>query len=165
MSGVGDSGKSKPDAKAPEKISDISAEHLISSITEIKNGIEVPNPHGDDIPACTIVSGRSKIPKGSGVWVGHTNGTARRANDDVFYNVRHSQVEPGENEWYTEEFTVGSGSKDIGAHFYIFVYLVPDSVGDILDTLKDPPTLTAPPSKSQLVTKIRVKKIKGECPH
>jgi hypothetical protein len=160
--------RAEKDAKSPTSTPALSAKKLSAAISEIKEGIRSPDPGGDKIHACVTVSGVGKIPAGFQVWVMHKNGTKDDPSGDLYFNVRKATPEEGSNKWNTSQFTVGDGEKDVGKYFWIFVYLVPDSTGNVLSTLNDPPTFKAtpagPPVNAHLITTIPVVKGDNNCP-
>ncbi|MEU6351029.1 hypothetical protein ABZ896_17100 [Streptomyces sp. NPDC047072] len=156
------------DAKPPTSTPSLSAKSISAAISEIKDGIRYPDPDGDKIHACITVSGVSKIPAGFQVWVMHKNGTKDGPAGGLYFNVRKANPEEGSKKWQTDEFSVGNGQKDVGSYFWIFLYLVPDSAGDVFSMQQDPPTLKEtpadPPVNARLITKIPVIKNDNICP-
>ncbi|WP_406123675.1 hypothetical protein OHQ89_16050 [Streptomyces canus] len=163
-----DADEPEKDAKPPASTPSLSAKGLSAAISAVKDGIRYPDLSGDKIHACITVSGISKIPAGFQVWVMHKNGTKDGPAGDLYFNARKANPEEGSNKWQTEQFSVGNGSKDVGSYFWIFLYLVPDSTGDVLSTLQDPPTFKKtpadPPISAHLITTIPVIKNDNICP-
>lgn len=165
----GSKGADQPqkDAKSPTSTPSLSAKKLSVVISEIKDGITSPDPSGDQIHACIKVSGVAKIPAGFQVWVMHRNGDKDGPTGELYFNVRQGNPKEGTNKWATDQFTVGSKS-DVGKYFWIFLYLVPDSAGNVLRTLNDAPTLNVtpagPPFNARLITTIPVIKNDNICP-
>jgi hypothetical protein len=159
--------RTEKDAKSPTSTPSLSAKKLSAAISEIKDGIRSPDPSGDKIHACVTVSGIGKIPSGFQVWVMHKNGTKDGPAGDLYFNVRKAIPEEGANRWKTDQFTVGS-ENDVGKYFWIFLYLIPDSTGNVLSTLKDAPTFKAtpadPPVNARLITTVPVIKNDDSCP-
>lgn len=116
----------------------------------LTRGLKVTGPRNfAHIGTCTAVTGIGEIPKGYQVWVANLNDHEGIADRKALFNLRRVTHEGG-GEWSTDRFGVGTKS-DVRKNFWIFVYLLPDSVGSVLDNLikpaKDPdynPSLSAP---------------------
>jgi hypothetical protein len=160
--------QSKNDAKSPTAAPSLSVGAMSAAISAVKDGIRYPDPTGDKIHACITVSGASKIPAGFQVWVMHKNGTKDGPTGDLYFNVRKANPGEGTNKWQTEQFSIGDGSKDVGRYFWIFLYLVPGSAGDVLSALQDPPTFkespVGSPVNARLIATIPVIKNDNICP-
>jgi hypothetical protein len=118
----------------------------------LARGLKVTEPtQREPIGTCTAVVGTGRIPAGFQVWVANLNDQGGKPATSALYNLR--QATPpleGEADWTTGAFGVG-GASDGGKTFWIYVYLLPNSAGSIIENIimpaKDPgwrPSLKAP---------------------
>ncbi|MFD9938340.1 hypothetical protein ACFWZ6_34995 [Streptomyces massasporeus] len=98
------------------------------------------------IGTCAEVVGTGQIPEGYQVWAAHLRDREGVADTTGLYNL-HRASEANDGEWSTGLFGVGTDA-DVGKDFWIYVYLVPDSVGSVVENLIKPegwnPSLSAP---------------------
>ncbi|MFI6551194.1 hypothetical protein ACIBO9_49000 [Streptomyces prunicolor] len=86
---------------------------------------------GDAIPRCIRIGGTGTIPPGEQVWVGHTNDKDDSPNGNLM-NLRQAKNITGKpGQWETvDDYWIGD-TKD-SRSFWIFVYELPDSAGNII---------------------------------
>ncbi|WP_329598031.1 hypothetical protein OIE43_21895 [Streptomyces pseudovenezuelae] len=156
-----------PLGKQPKKADvTVGAKHLTAGAEqegppqELK--VKEPQQHGR-IGTCTAVVGTGKIPEGLQIWVANLNDKDGEADTTGLFNLRQAEQE-GVSEWRVSPFGVGTDS-DAGKNFWIYVYLLPDSAGSIIENLRRPakdegwrPSLNAPIAGLDPIDKIRVQR-------
>ncbi|WP_405956914.1 hypothetical protein [Streptomyces phaeochromogenes] len=110
---------------------------------------------GDAIPRCMRIKGTGTIPLDKEVWVGHTNASEENESIGTLMNLREAENVTGKpGEWHlTDGYRIGE--EEDNRTFWIYVYEVPSSTGDVIRQWKWPdgfkkeqsdwqPALTAP---------------------
>ncbi|MFK0123408.1 hypothetical protein ACIQSP_08845 [Streptomyces nigra] len=138
--------------------------HGATSATLMK-GLKVTEPQKlSRVGTCVKVTGTGKIPQGYQIWVANLNDQDGAANTTGLFNLRRATQMQGDGEWRTEPFGVG-GDSDAGKNFWVYVYLLPESAGSIVENLIRPdkddgwrPSLSAPITGVAPLTRIPVQR-------
>ncbi|MFF1845238.1 hypothetical protein ACFVW9_26515 [Streptomyces sp. NPDC058217] len=122
-----------------------------ASHASLTRGLKVSEPRKlSRIGTCTAVVGSGQIPKGHQIWVANLNDQGGAANTTGLFNLRRATQIDGDDQWKTDPFGVG-GDLAAGKNFWIYVYLLPESAGSVVENLISPksdegwrPSLSAP---------------------
>ncbi|MEU3342552.1 hypothetical protein [Streptomyces sp. NPDC006668] len=111
---------------------------------------------------CTAtVSGTGFVPDGWDIWAANLNDINGRPDTSEFFHWTKAPHPSGDNEWTTPPFPVGFKDSP-SSHFWIFVYLVPQAAGSVIDNVELPKdwsvTLRAPISGSIPLAKTPVER-------
>jgi hypothetical protein len=131
----------------------------------LTRGLKVTEPQKlSRIGTCTSVVGTGQIPKGFQIWVANLNDQDGTANTSGLFNLRRATQVQGDSEWRTDPFGVGANSA-AGRNFWVYVYLLPESAGSIVENLIRPdkdngwrPSLSAPITGVAPIDKIPVQR-------
>ncbi|WP_405880350.1 hypothetical protein OG762_18080 [Streptomyces sp. NBC_01136] len=121
------------------------------TFVSLARGLEVREPRKlARIGTCTAVAGTGQIPKGYQIWAANLNDQGGAPDTQGLFNLRRATQGEGERDWRTDAFGVGS-TEAAGKNFWIYVYLLPDFAGSIVENLIKPekdkgwhPSLSAP---------------------
>ncbi|MFF7394098.1 hypothetical protein ACFZAE_37360 [Streptomyces scabiei] len=113
-----------------------SSDDPTKGITVRKVGNLAPGSDPMEVDACIRVSGTGQMPKGYWLYVANNRDIDGEADAVNFYNLQPATPH-GQSGWRSDQFGVGEETKDIGAKFWIHVFLVRSATHATLDALSE----------------------------